>query len=104
MNTRQQATGNRQQNNAPGSSPLPVARCPLPVHVSEHKWGDDPYEEERFEAAQAKDYATLFAAGCLFVFVVLFLAVAYWFVTTITPGRLDGNTGLRLKATGNRQP
>ena len=63
------------------------------VHVSEPHWGDDPYEEEYFEERRAYDLVTLLAAGCLFVFVVLVLAVGYWLVSTITPGRIPKEQG-----------
>lgn len=58
------------------------------VHVSEPKWGDDPYEESRLATC-----ATTAALGCLFFIAGLFLLFWWWLTSTVTSGRIERNQG-----------
>jgi len=58
------------------------------VHVSEPKWGDDPYEEDLFEERQQKDLATM-VMMVLLVVAAVFLVLLWWaVVSTVEPGPL----------------
>src|SRR5262245_6825922 len=58
------------------------------THVSEPKWFDDPYEEERFEERQQRDMttATLTAVILAILFVLGVLLGVWAFVSTVEPG------------------
>lgn len=51
-------------------------------HVSEPKWGDDPYEADQKSCC---DSVTIVLAGVLFVIAVWLVAVWFWLVSTVTP-------------------